>query len=124
MLRTSRALVFGIGLLAPRGGNLRVDLGELLTCQGCAVGTCEKIGFGAEVLHLGFGFRDFLAHVVDFAGEILAGAARLFLPGGLLQLEITVGHGIGDLRGDFWIARLECNRDHRERSMGKTLSRV
>jgi len=35
-------------------------------------------------LNLGFGLPHFLAHIVDLAGEILAGRSRLLLLGDLL----------------------------------------
>ena len=52
------------------------------------------------------------AQPVDLAGQPRAGRTRLLLLRGLLQHEIGLGDGIGDLRGKLRILRFELDRDH------------
>ena len=54
---------------------------------------------------------DLLAQTVDFAGQPLAGATRLILLRLLLALQIGVGDGVGDARGELGIFRQEIDDD-------------
>ena len=65
-------LGFGVGLLRARGGELRVDVAELLRRERRVVGADQEIGVGAERLDLGFGVGHLLAHGFDLAGEPFA----------------------------------------------------
>ncbi len=104
-------LGLGVGLLRARGGELGVEVAELLHRQRGVVGADQKVRFGAERLDLGIGLGDLLAHGLDFAGEPLAGAARLVLLGFLLALQISVGDGVGDFRGELGIFRQEIDEN-------------
>ena len=86
----------GIGALAARGGELRVEVAELLVRQRRIVGADQQIRLGAKRLDPPFGFRDLGAQLFDFTGQPLAGAARLLLLGVPLAGDIGLGDGIGD----------------------------
>ncbi len=92
-----------IGLLAARRGDLRIDLGQLLGRQRGVVGADEQIGPGAIGLDLGFGVRHLGAQIGYFAGQPIAGGARLILLRRLLHLEIGLGDAIGDAGGEIGI---------------------
>ena len=66
-------LGLGVGLLRARGGELGIDVAELLRRQRRVVGADQKIGLGAEILDLGLGVFDVLAHRIDLAGKPLPG---------------------------------------------------
>jgi hypothetical protein len=104
-------LGLGVGLLRARGGELAVDVAELLVRQHGVVVADEQVGLGAILLDLGFGIGEPHAHAIDLAGEPCAGRAGLVLLGGLLQHQVALGHRVGDLRGKLGILRLEFDRD-------------
>jgi hypothetical protein len=108
--RISRALASASDFCA-RGGELAVDVAELLVRQHGVVVADEQVGLGAILLDLGLGVGEPHPHPIDLAGQPCAGRAGLVLLGGLLQHQVAVGHRVGDLRGKLGILRLELDRD-------------
>ena len=103
---------FGIRLQCPRGGELRVEIAELLVRQRRIVVADEQIGLGAVLLDLAFRLGHAGAQPLDLTQKPSAGAARLVLLGGLLHHQVGLGDRIGDLRGELGVLRLELDRDH------------
>ena len=95
----------GIGFKRTRGGQLPVEIAELLGRERRAVGSNQKIRFGAERLYPRFRVGHLLAHQFDLAGEPLAGGARLLLRRRALPLDVGVRDGVGDARCKFRILR-------------------
>ena len=102
---------FRVGFLCARGSKLRIEIAELLHRKSCVVRADQKVRARAERLDPRFGVGDLLAQALDFAGQPLAGAARLILLRLLLALQVRVGDGVGDARRKLGIFRQEINDD-------------
>ena len=92
-------LGLGIGLLRACGGDLRIEIAELLRRQGGIVRSDQEIGIAAERRDLGLGVGDPLLHGLNFARQPIYGRARLILLGRALAHQIFVRDGVGDIGG-------------------------
>ena len=92
-------------------GELAVEIAELLVGKGGIVVADEKIGLRAVLFDLGLCLRQVCAQPFDLAREPAAGGAGLLLLGRLLEPQVGLGHGVGDLRGQLRALRFELDGD-------------
>ena len=100
-----------VGLLPARRGDLRIDLGELLSRAATYCWSREQIGLGAIGVDLGFGVRHLVAQACDLAGEPIAGRAGLVLLRRLLHPQVSLGDRVGDAGGEIGIGGNEIDAD-------------